>query len=301
MMNYIPEIKRRVYVLCQCERTLRLRAYQFTEELWGIWHEDGNYVETWEPVSHLVLDEWDEYFPDAEETTLCEAVPVDGVEYNLEPGWRSIAYEIALGEDDDDDDTKALYKIARQAYEGDNGNCVLTALWTVNRWAKRYRDMATEEYASGRKRAASVLAACKRNLYRLKGQALHYLTKDGQVTPDGHHLIGSLPYEVLRGGEFVFHRPASLGEVKACDIPERSSVEVQPQDEAEYNLSMAVYVLETYLDGKPEVEVYEHPAPDRRRSWKYDEEWDDEDWNDDEEGDDYEWYDDEERDDYDEG
>lgn len=91
---------------------------------------------------------------------------------------------------------------------------VLVALWTLNRRAKRCRDMAAHFYDCRKHGLAGNARDEKEAIYRLKGQALHWLVEDGRLSHDGCHMFKSddgqqLWSEVLAGEGYSFHRPCA--------------------------------------------------------------------------------------------
>lgn len=76
---------------------------------------------------------------------------------------------------------------------------VVAALFCLNRKAKRCRDLAQTYYQHGNHGFAGKMIEEKERIYRLKGQALHYLIESGPLVGSTYHKIGELWAEVLVG------------------------------------------------------------------------------------------------------
>ncbi len=142
----------------------------------------------------------------------------------------------------------------------------LAALWAINRRAKRCRDLASTHYKTGTHGFAAVSKAEKLELYRLKGQALHYLLLEKRLEVVGHHRFPEGNWaEVLKGSGYTFHRPCPTQQGQA--VNEIDEIEAKPRGSKEPRLKDALYSIKAYLDGKPQVCVFEsaHKAPFRPR------------------------------------
>ena len=155
---------------------------------------------------------------------------------------------------------------------------VLAALFTLNRRAKRCRDLAQTYYRRRMHGLAGEMKREKERIYRLKGQALHYLVQAGVLTGGVFHRFeGGAWAEVLRGGGYSFHRPCPpQGDV---DVPKLAeSVEAKPKQASEPTLAVAHEVVARFLNDKPVAAVYQWPPVVRWRIWDDDDDWpDDED------------------------
>jgi hypothetical protein len=141
---------------------------------------------------------------------------------------------------------------------------ILPALHILNRKAKQLRDAARKAYASGDFSSAE-LAARKRELYWLKGQALEWLKREGKLQLVGYHVFDAKRVgdkfisgnfaEVLAGEGYRFHRPApkpdDLGqEVVALDeIPAKEKLKA-------WQVEQAAKAVRGFLQGREEVELF---------------------------------------------
>jgi hypothetical protein len=149
---------------------------------------------------------------------------------------------------------------------------ILAAVWVINRRAKRCRDLASSHYQSGTHGFAGTVKNEKLELYRLKGQALHYLLDEGQLEIVGYHCFPSGNCaEVLKGGGYAFHRPCpdQVNET-AKQIEE---IEAKPRGSKEPRLKDALHTVKVYLCGKPEGDVFEWPQKDRAPSTRSGRHW----------------------------
>jgi hypothetical protein len=119
---------------------------------------------------------------------------------------------------------------------------VLAAVWVINRRAKRCRDLAQAYY---RRRAHGFAGAAKDEklqLYRLQGQALHYLLAEGRLAVAGHHRFpGGHWAEVLRGEGYTFHRPCP--EMSDATVVELDGIEAKPRGNKEPRLKDARHTV----------------------------------------------------------
>jgi len=142
---------------------------------------------------------------------------------------------------------------------------LLAAVWTINRTAKRYRELASSQYRGRRHGLARHARGKKEMLYAYKGQALHYLVADGTLQHVGYHRFpGDNWAEVLTGGGFTFHRPCPTP--KQASAEARTMIEAKPREIGEPRLTDAIHTVDEYLKGKDPVEIYEWPPRERFRS-----------------------------------
>jgi RNase P/RNase MRP subunit p29 len=152
----------------------------------------------------------------------------------------------------------------------------LSAVWAINRRAKRCHDLASSHYKSGTHGFSAMVKNEKLELYRLKGQALHYLRKQRRLETAGYHRFPSGNWaEVLEGGGYTFHRPCpDRSDETAKEIDE---IEAKPRGSKEPRLKDALHTIKVYLGGKPEVDVFEWPQTRSSRGhWPEDYDFDDE-------------------------
>ena len=160
---------------------------------------------------------------------------------------------------------------------------VYDALFSLNRRAKRCRDMAQTYYRRGMHGLAGTMKQEKENIYSIKGQALHYMLEEGLLSGGKYHKFSGGNFaEILSGNGYTFHRPADEPDDMPVDALMIDSIEAKPKKAKEPSLDVAREVIDKYLDGKPKVAVYEWRAKiiHHNRHW-YDEE--------EEEEDDYDW------------
>lgn len=144
---------------------------------------------------------------------------------------------------------------------------VLAALFTLNRRAKRCRDLAQGYYLSKQHGLAGKMRSEKEEVYDLKGQALHHLLAEGRLKVVGlHRFEGGNHAEVLEGDGFRFHRPCpdptpAPGSESAAALLD--SIEAKPKGAKEPTLAAALAVVRGYLEGRPRVTVYEWPTKRR--------------------------------------
>lgn len=155
------------------------------------------------------------------------------------------------------------------------------ALWTLNRRAKRCRDLAQTYYRKGMHGFAGNMRREKEAIYRLKGQVLHYLAEEGAVKSAGHHKFnGGNWAEVLEGNGYRFHRPCPPPDNPPANTEEIGDIEAKPKGASEPSLELARQILHDFLDGKTTIPVFEWPAPARQRVYRWEDEWDeyDDEW-----------------------
>lgn len=164
---------------------------------------------------------------------------------------------------------------------------VLAALFTLNRRAKRCRDLAQSYYQNSMHGLAGEMKQEKEHIYLLKGQVIHHHVEAGVLVGGKYHRFGeTLWAEVLEGQGYRFHRPCPpQDETLVAELIE--SVEAKPKEAKEPTLKIAYQVVEAFLSDKKRASVYQWPA--RIHASRY-RRWDDDDFDDD---DDYLWDDDE--------
>ena len=149
---------------------------------------------------------------------------------------------------------------------------LLSAVWVINRRAKRSRDLASCHYQSGTHGFARSVKNEKLELYRLKGRALHYLLAEGQLEIAGcHRFPGGNWAEVVKCGGYTFHRPCphrTDGTAKQLD-----DIEAKPRESKEPRLKDALYSVKEFLKGKPKVKVFEWPQKVRTRPTRSSQHW----------------------------
>ncbi len=145
---------------------------------------------------------------------------------------------------------------------------VLAALFTLNRRAKRCRDLAQTYYQQGMHGFAGDMKREKERIYALKGQVLHHLVEAGVLVGGKFHRFEFGNYaEVLEGQGYRFHRPCPPREPGIDDLSE--SVEAKPKESSEPTVEIAFEVVQKFLAGKEWVAVYQWPPkarPTRFRS-----------------------------------
>lgn len=161
---------------------------------------------------------------------------------------------------------------------------VLAALFTLNRRAKRCRDLAQSYYQNRIHGFAGEMRKEKERIYALKEQAIHHLVEAGILVGGNYHRFEFGNWaEVIEGQGYRFHRPCPPRESSEHDLIE--IIEAKPKEAGEPTLEIAFEVVEKFLVGKKRVSVYNWPPVVRSRL-KYRREEDDFD-------DDYDWGNDE--------
>ena len=161
---------------------------------------------------------------------------------------------------------------------------VLAALFTLNRRAKRCRDLAQTYFQNRMHGLAGDMRREKDRIYVLKGQVLHHMVEAGVLVGGKfHRFSGGNWAELLQGGGYTFHRPCPPQEASAVG-DEIESVEAKPKEAREPSLEVAMKVVEKFLEGKERADVYQWPPvirQPRRRQWEEDDlpdDDDDDDW-----------------------
>lgn len=166
---------------------------------------------------------------------------------------------------------------------------VLAALFTLNRRAKRCRDLAQKYYQERMHGLAGEMKREKDRIYDLKGQVLHHMVEAGILTGGKFHQFEFKNWaEVLEGDGYRFHRPCPPQESKP-ETELAESVEAKPKEASEPTLENAYEVVKKFLEGKKRANAYQWPGKPRQyRTQRWREEEPDD------------WYDDSELDDDDE-
>lgn len=164
----------------------------------------------------------------------------------------------------------ALEVKARKRQEKVGRLSVLAALFTLNRRAKRCRDLAQSYYQERMHGFAGDMKREKDCIYALKEQVLHHLVEAGVLVGGKYHRFEFGNWaEVLEGQGYRFHRPCPPREPGEGDLIE--SVEAKPMEAGEPTVEIAYEVVEKFLVGKERVAVYEWPPVVRsRRRYRWD-------------------------------
>jgi hypothetical protein len=155
---------------------------------------------------------------------------------------------------------------------------VLAALFTLNRRAKRCRDLAQTYYESGMHGLAGDMKREKNQIYDLKGQVLHYMVEAGALIGRKYHRFEFGNWaEVLEGGGYRFHRPCPPQE-SPSEAELIESLEAKPKEAHEPTLEIAYEVVNKFLQERSRVSVYNWPPvvrSSRRFHWRDEEDEDD--------------------------
>lgn len=156
---------------------------------------------------------------------------------------------------------------------------VLAALFTLNRRAKRCRDLAQSYYEKGMHGFAGDMKREKERIYSLKEQVIHHLVETGILVGGKYHRFDFGNWaEILEGQGYRFHRPCPPREPGEGDLIE--SIEAKPKEEGEPTVEIAYEVVQNFLIGKERVAVYQWPPKARPPRYRWRDEEDD-DWDDD--------------------
>lgn len=139
---------------------------------------------------------------------------------------------------------------------------ILSAVWAINRHAKRLRERASAWWDDCRRDLAGKNAMRKRELYKLKGRCLHHLLGDGLVAVAGYCRFGQdgdLWAEVLAGGGYTFHRPCPQV-MNIPDVPHIECIDAKPRGTGEPRLRDALLTVSVYLAERPAVDLFMWPA-----------------------------------------
>jgi len=132
---------------------------------------------------------------------------------------------------------------------------ILAALWTLNRRAKRCRDLAQTYYLKSMHGLARAMRLEKERIYELKGQALAHLVIEGVLVGGTYHKFNDGNWaEVLQGDGYSFHRPCAPQNDAAAMTMEM--IDAKPKGGREPTIKIAMSVVETFLDGREPQEVY---------------------------------------------
>lgn len=155
---------------------------------------------------------------------------------------------------------------------------LLSAIWGINRYAKRCRDAAASCYERDAFKFATMWKKRKEECYRQKGQLLAHLTADGTLQRTGYtQFAGGNWAEILRGNGYAYHRPIASEEVPQSVKEEQqgeNSIEAKPKTTAEPRLCDAQFTIAEFLKDKQPLPVYQWQPRKRQRyyDWDYDEE-----------------------------
>lgn len=148
---------------------------------------------------------------------------------------------------------------------------VLAALFTLNRRAKRCRDMAKTYYQNGMHGLAGQMKREKDRIYYFKGQVLEHLVRAGRLTGGDFHRFGYGNWaEVLEGEGYRFHRP-SPSQAESPNERQLESIESKPKSAKEPTLDVAYEVVQRFLTDKEKVSIYEwstYSRPKRGYRWQ---------------------------------
>lgn len=159
---------------------------------------------------------------------------------------------------------QALAAMAQKRQQQVDGLAVLAALFTLNRRAKRCRDLAQRYYQKRMFGFATKLKEEKETIYGLKGQVLHHMVEAGVLVGGKYHrFTGGNWAEVLHGGGYTFHRPCppQAGDTAVDEI---ESIEAKPKGAKEPSLEVAFEAVEAFLEGKERAVVYQWPPVQRQ-------------------------------------
>lgn len=177
-------------------------------------------------------------------------------------------------------------KAARRKDSARQELSVLAALFSLNRRAKRCRDLAQTYYLERMHGFAGQMRQEKERIYALKGQALHHLVEEGLLKHEAYHQFGDGGNwsELLSGDGYTFHRPCppQPSQEAEAEAEMRSDIDAKPKGRKEPTLDVAYEVVKKYLEGRPTVDVYHWP-PQMAFRRRYRNDWDDDEWDDAEE------------------
>lgn len=122
---------------------------------------------------------------------------------------------------------------------------LLLATWTVNRAAKRRRDLAILHYDESRYGLATDSRQRKEELYHLKDVGLRLGISVGRLSITKHIESESGTFACVEGEGYVFHSP-NLHDDSAATVPMEGSlfIEAKPKSKREARLVDAVFTLE---------------------------------------------------------
>ena len=120
-------------------------------------------------------------------------------------------------------------------------NRTLDALYNLNKHAKKYAELGTENYRKGKKTTAKANSNKKKALYAVKERVLKTLIDDDRAERIVRHRIDGNPFYCVyfadtENEEWSFHSPVENLDVdddRVSDEPERSLAEFDPGREKE--------------------------------------------------------------------
>jgi hypothetical protein len=146
---------------------------------------------------------------------------------------------------------------------------VLSAIFTLNRRAKRCRDLAQLYYQANMHGLAGKYKREKERIYVLKGQVLAHLLVEERLKVTGvHQFQGGNFAEVLEGEGYRFHRPCPQPAAPETVIL-LESIESKPKESSEPTIETAFEAVQRFLSGKERTSVYEW-TPRTYRPSRYD-------------------------------
>jgi hypothetical protein len=147
---------------------------------------------------------------------------------------------------------------------------ILLALWSLNRFAKRFRDASRVGFNEGNHEWARWYSSLKASIYPLKEQCLHYLLANGELEVNGHHRFkGGISdgnwAEVLAGDGYQFHRPCPPPSPPPDDLVELEGIEAKPVDATEATYRDALFTVIEWFRGRERVKVYQWQSREEQR------------------------------------
>jgi hypothetical protein len=143
---------------------------------------------------------------------------------------------------------------------------VLAALFTLNRRAKRCRDLAQTYYQRRMHGVAAEMKREKNRIYDIKGQVLLHMVEAGVLVGGKFHRFEFGNWaEILAGGGYTFHRPCPPQEEANIEAAMIESIEAKPKSAKEPTLEVAYEVVGNYLQGKNRASVYQWTRVPRGR------------------------------------
>ena len=143
---------------------------------------------------------------------------------------------------------------------------VFAALWTINRRAKRCRDLAKQFYDQAEYGLAKAHSSQKERLYDLKGQVLQHLLNENAAVIVGHHRFPNGNWaELIACDGYFFHRPCAA--IEGAVICERNDIEAKPKGAKESRIKDARYTLEEFLKDRPYLYVFKWETRVRNRDY----------------------------------
>lgn len=134
---------------------------------------------------------------------------------------------------------------------------VLDALFTLNRRAKRCRDLSQTYYQQRMHGLAGKMKEEKEHIYGLKGQVLEHLLLAKRLTGGKYTVFsGGNWAEILEGEGYRFHRPCPPQETTEETVIQ-DNIEAKPKGSKEPTIKLALEIVESFLEGKETLFVYE--------------------------------------------